>query len=281
MFSPMEAASAMPYEIHEMGLGGILDQAIRLTKDHLALFFMIVLILYIPLFFVEDYLVSRMDNIQHAELMAEDLDETRLIEIGNELLATLFIGFLIFLLMSITIIPLVDAAMIWAVARRYLGEATSVGNALGNAFRVLVPLVITGIIKFIIVVIGFMFLIIPGIYLFFAYFLSPHVVVLEGTWGFAALDRSHALMKGNMLTAFVLGIILLIITILLFLVSLIFPGGYVRSLVSFILQGIVAILGAAAMVVLYFSARCKHENFDLMILVKPIDQEAGAAQPQV
>ena len=87
-------------------------------------------------------------------------------------------------------------------------------------------------------------------------------------------------MKGNMLTAFVLGIVLLIIALVMMFIAAIFPAGIVQVLVSGILQGVAVILGAAAGVVLYFSARCKHENFDLTMLAKSVGQEAGAAQAQ-
>jgi hypothetical protein len=38
----------MAYKLQHMGLGGILDQAIAISKDHFGLLFKIMLLLYIP-----------------------------------------------------------------------------------------------------------------------------------------------------------------------------------------------------------------------------------------
>jgi hypothetical protein len=46
----------MGYEIRELGVGGILDQAISVTKDHFWLFVKIVLVLFLPFALLSDWL---------------------------------------------------------------------------------------------------------------------------------------------------------------------------------------------------------------------------------
>ena len=45
----------MQYEIKSLGLGGILDQAIKLVKNHFSLFFGIVAVLYLPFALLQGY----------------------------------------------------------------------------------------------------------------------------------------------------------------------------------------------------------------------------------
>lgn len=48
----------MRYEIRELGVGGILDQGIAMTKDHFWLFFKIVVILFLPLNLIYGWLIA-------------------------------------------------------------------------------------------------------------------------------------------------------------------------------------------------------------------------------
>jgi len=108
--------------------------------------------------------------------------------------------------------------------------------------------------------------------------LASRVVVIEGIFGTGAMGRSKRLMKGNMGTAFVLGILIAVIGALINWAPRLIPQAEVRVLVSAILQGVLSIFGAAAWVVFYFSCRCKAENFDLTMLA---DSVAAKDAPEV
>jgi hypothetical protein len=114
---------------------------------------------------------------------------------------------------------------------------------------------------------------VAGFLLFFRYWFVSYVVVIEGTRGSAALKRSGALMKGNMATAFVLGLLLGIIS-LAFQYSVLFVPGPLRVVVLTALQAVLFVFGAAAGVVFYFSSRCKLEHFDLQLLADAVAADA-------
>jgi ABC-type antimicrobial peptide transport system permease subunit len=106
-------------------------------------------------------------------------------------------------------------------------------------------------------------------------------VILEGRSGMDALRRSRALMKGNIGTAFVLGFLLSVIGFCLGTVAGLLPG-LIGAVAAAIIQTICFILGVAALVVFYFTSRCKLENFDLTILARTVSRDVlePSARPQ-
>src|SRR6185436_2284338 len=94
------------------------------------------------------------------------------------------------LLVIIVISPLTNAATIWAVANEYLGHPISAAQALKAAARSLSSLIGTSLLAGLWIFLGFLALIIPGIYLSLKYALITHAVMLEKTTGSEALARS-------------------------------------------------------------------------------------------
>jgi hypothetical protein len=257
----------MRYEIRELDVGGILDQAIKLTKDHFWLFLKIVAVLMIPISVITGLLV--LWNMPDTPAMAQPgmfVPGARV-----EYSATLTTIFAVSgLLNLILVFPLTDAAMIYAIANCYLEKPSSMGIAFNRAFRIFLPLIGTWILMYVIVLIGFILLIIPGFIFLFWYTLATRVVVVEGVSGMAALKRSKQLMKGNVGTVFVLGIILFVIGAASGWVPRLIPQAELRVIITSIFQAVLSIFAAATMVVFYFSCRCKAENFDLTMLADAV-----------
>lgn len=82
-------------------------------------------------------------------------------------------------------------------------EKISIGQAYQNGRRLIAPLFITGIIAGVLIFIGFLLLIIPGIYLSVMYCLVLPIVVVEGLRGSAALRQSQSYVKDYWLDVFV------------------------------------------------------------------------------
>jgi hypothetical protein len=97
--------------------------------------------------------------------------------------------------------------------------------------------------------------------------------VIEGTGGVEAMKRSKALMQGNIGTIFVLGLLLGAINVGLSLAAELIPQPYVKVILAVLIQAVTTIFGSAALVVFYFSCRCKHENFDLTLLAQAVGEE--------
>ena len=82
----------MQYEIEELGVGGILDRTVSLMQNHFGLLFGITLVLLVPFTLLQGIVTSQ-----------KDMSSTVLV-----------------LLSSFLILPLSNAALIQAVAKKYL-----------------------------------------------------------------------------------------------------------------------------------------------------------------
>ena len=267
----------MRYEIKELGLGGVLDQAVALLKNHFGLLFGISLCLMIPLNLIQSfgiYAVTPEIGPNPTQEQANAYFQA-MAEAAPQLIA-LNIGFVVLALLIVW--PVTNGATIHAVAQKYLGKPASVGGALGFALRRLPSLLWTSLLATIFITLGLVLLIIPGVILLFRYFLASYVVVVEGKSGGDALKRSGQLMKGNAGKVFVLGLLLGVIGALVGAGARFIPVPEAGIVVTVLINGILFALGAAAWTVLYFSARCKHEGFDLTLLAESLGQGSASGE---
>jgi hypothetical protein len=154
---------------------------------------------------------------------------------------------------------------------------------LGSLFRsvtpVLVPLIIAGIVAGIAIGIGFVLLIVPGLFLLTIWSVIAPVIVVERTRPFDSFGRSRALVKGNGWGVFGVILILLLITVIvgavlqaLFIsIADSFVGYFLGSL---IVRVLVSPLSAIAAAVLYFELKRIHGES-----VESFSGAAGAAVP--
>jgi hypothetical protein len=275
----------MRYELKPLGVGGILDQAIRIFKDRFVLFLLIMMCLEVPLNFVTAYSVERNSVKMSAHPTPAEMDAAFRSQ-GRS-----FVLFLPLLLLNMFIVtPITNAAIVHATANVYLGKPTGIGDAVRVALGRFFPFVWTSFLFGLVVFLGTLACFVPGIIFFFRYFLATDIVVIERTSGWAAMRRSRELMVSHRTkhynTAFLL---LLIVGIINFGVQQgtihLIPDPLVATLVAAVLQGVAFAFSLIAVVVFYFSCRCRAENFDLVQLAEsvaagPEEQAAGPGEEQ-
>jgi hypothetical protein len=272
----------MRYEIRELNIGGILDQAIAVTKDNLWLLVKIVGILFVPFTMVSNWVI-----LLNATAMQAG-------ERG-------FVAWAAVLAMVswLIIYPLTNAAVIYAIASCYLNRPIGVGIAfrrsIGVFLRLLGTMMLFGLaLGLASMVVAILMTVITPVYLgvvvaivvaafllvyALRYLLTVQVVVLEGLAGPSAFRRSRQLMRGNAGTAMVLGLLVLVIGWGVGAMQALIPQIHLRVVVASLIQGMIFIFGAAAWVVLYFSCRAKAEHFDLALLADAVgtDDDQPAA----
>lgn len=257
----------MSYEIRQLSLGGVLDQAIAIVKNHFGLLFLIMLMLVVPYGLLTGYFFLSITPTLPPQPTQEDVRQVLEAHRSNVPYA---IG--ISLLGVFFIYPLANAAVIQAVARLYLGEEVTAISAIQHAVKRFFPLVWTSILMMLAIWVGFLLLIIPGIYFSIWFGLSQHVTVLEDLSGGAALSRSKRLvnpLRGQFLA---LGIIMIAMTLGINWTANLIPQAHLQLLASSLLNAVSTILWTAAAVVFYFSARCAVDNFDLERLAASIGE---------
>jgi uncharacterized membrane protein len=200
---PSDSHGPQPYRISELGMGEILDQAIQLTKNHFGLFFGITAVLLIPLQIVGMIWA----NIAIPPVLRGPPANVQP-EIVFQALAEYFIKLApLFLISGLVVVPLTNAALIHAIASKYLGAPVSVSKSFSRALSRAPALIFTWFLVGAAIMGGMMLCCLPGILAAFYFALATQITVVEGVSGFAALKRSVFLMKGNVATLFVLGLL--------------------------------------------------------------------------
>ena len=250
----------MRYKIKHLGLGGILDQAISLTKNHFGQFFAITLGVFglnAATLLIQAQLPTQ--KIGPFEIPIADPSTRTLLQVLN--------------ILGIVVGLITNAAIVYAIAQAYLGRPLSVGDSLRRAFAVIIPMFWTFFLVGLSIMGGLILLIIPGILCAFWFTLASQVVVIEKISGIAAMKRSKALMKGNIGTLFAMGLVIGGLVWLIMIGAIFIGQPYVRAVLMAVVQSVVTIISSAAFVVFYFSCRCQHENFDLQLLADAVGSE--------
>lgn len=262
----------MPYTIRKLKLGGILDQAVTLVRNHFGLLFGILLYLQIPLSVIMGAFSILVIGVT-AHPTPEDYSRIFAAQAQYWPITVGFAAFSLFITYPVT-----NAAMTYAIAETYLGRKVTPGEALRRGLGKIGPLIWTGILMGAAIMGGLILLIIPGILCMLWFGLAQYVVILEDKSGGAALSRSKKLVQSNMGTFLILGFVVAIIAGMLGGIANVIPQVHIKSAVEILINSVVTMFSMAAFVVFYFSCRCGVDNYDLEHLAAEI--EAGAALEQ-
>jgi hypothetical protein len=258
------------YEIKTLSLGGILDQTAAVVKDHFWVLLGIAAIVYVPYGLINGAISMSLlparptGNFGGPEW--QEYNEATVRVAMMTMPVSLIFGLAGFI---------ANGAMVWAVAQAYLGEPVAFDSAWGQAFRRSLALIGTSILYSLAMFGGLLLCVIPGILVMIWFLFYAQTVMLDGLSGTAALKRSKALIKGNFGTAFVLMFLVGLISFVIGFVSAMVPQPHLQIVLQTVIQAVVLMFSAAAMTVFYFSARCQHEDFDLMRLAAAVEANDG------
>lgn len=211
---------------------------------------------------------------------------------------------LVVALVSVMYMTIMAATTI-AVSRAYLGQSFTMLECYKQGLSYFGKLLWTSILGYSVVLLGFLALIIPGIYLAISFILASVVVVLESLSGGAALRRSHELLrkkrekgmfKNNIWKLVVIGLVYFAIATPLAIL------GNFPSFIWGILEGISTVQGGKAadmpvwltlfsqftdtvaksmvspiatiaIILLYYDIRIRFEAFDLQMLAHAVSRK--------
>jgi hypothetical protein len=260
------------HELRPMGIGDILDTTFRLYRQRFLTFLLIALAVYIP------YAILMGLSESSGPAFTAGAGPSAGPQLNPLGFSLQMIGVAFF---SLILFPLCLAAMVHNISASYLGETLSAGDCYARAMPRVLPLLGTQVIVGIVVMIGFLLFIVPGVIFSLWYYVVVPVVILEGAAGFRALGRSRELVRGNLGKAFVLGLVV-------FLLSAIF-GGVLQGVAKFvpwphpalatfalsILPALWLPIQTAPSILLYYDLRIRKEAFDLQQLSETLNQPAA------
>ena len=261
--------SAREHNFEPMTAGMVLDKAFRLYLQNFALMIGLSAILNIPL------------------LAFTLIFGPGQIDATNVNIGAVLIGLLVFVLAMLVIVPLITGATTIAVSEFYLGNQVTAGSALSAAWGKAWMLLKTQFIVGLIVAVGLVLIIVPGILWALSYALVAPVIMIEALSSSSEVRRrSWELVRGGR------GKVFLILLALLVIQWLIGVGVGIITLIGFglgatnvaiinqVLSGLISILltpmSAIAVTLLYYDFRIRKEGFDLEMLSRAV----GGAAPE-
>jgi hypothetical protein len=186
----------MKFQIGAMSVGDILDRGLKVLFSRLPTFYAISLVTLAPLLALRLALPSVMTG-----QLANGGDPT-------QQLAALAGGGLLLLALLIILQPIGTAATLHVVSQEFVDRPVTLGDAFRFAFSRFGSLLLASIMAGLIIVLGMILCLVPGIIFWTWYVFVGQVVVVEGLKADRALSRSKALTEGYRMR--VLGVGLLV-----------------------------------------------------------------------
>jgi hypothetical protein len=180
-------------------------------------------------------------------------------------------------------------ATIVLVSDAYLGRVPNVGEAVRLVFRRFGSIFFAALIQGLVIGVGVLLLLVPGLIFAAWTFAMPMVVVLEGRGALDSLGRSRELARGQV--GHILGtlVIAYVIFFVVFFIGLALlaavagitgafeagpgqrTGDVSRILFAILAHPIVAVVGT----LLYYDLRIRKEGFDLEMMARDLDANTG------
>jgi hypothetical protein len=237
------------YNIRPLSFAEILDRAFRVLVDNFALLAGIACVVWVPYGFVT--------AVGHSSVVVNVL-AALLIMIGG---------------------PIVHVALTAAVAKAYLGQPTTIGNAYADVRPIFLPIMGTYLVLEVLLILAFIALVVPGVYLSVCWSLVGPIMIVEKRFGMKALSRSRELVRGVWWQAlgisFVAGFLVSLPGVALSFLWVFIP--FLGPILTAATQGILVTYPLVALIIYYFDRRCRTEDFDLRLLAEQIRSESAAA----
>jgi hypothetical protein len=255
----------------------IVDGTFRLYREHFVSFLTLSTLVYLPVIALMVPLMGMMNA------PAEDP-------------TAMGLTFLAIGLVSVLWYPVMWGALMLSASEHYMGRQIETGEAVRRAFGKFGALLGSWLAKWLIVMLGFFLLIVPGFYFIARFFAIPATVLFENRGVGDSLGRSSALsigQKGRILGTLALAWIILFGIIIAFSmlatiilgVVLVRGGGEPPTGTSALLMqlpGIFSyILGLPIIVIaemlLYYDARIRQEGYDIELMTSRLGSTATEA----
>jgi len=292
----MSAQASAP-QLRPLGIGEILDVGLKIYFRNWLTLFKIVVFVVLPAEILANVVeVSALpSNVTISSGDPFGGSFTTEGTISRQDAITVLVGYVIAILINFVAGRFAQAGCFRAVADAYLGEEVGWRSSLRFALRRLPAVVAVAILSGIIVGIGTLLCVVPGIYFYVAFAVAVPVLLVEGAGPSRALGRSRELVRGRWwgtCGVAVVGYLLVsIVSVALtgLVVGVAFANPARNTVTGFILNTLAGTIGsmiatpaaAAFITVLYIDLRVRKEGFDLLLLARRlgVEREPGQELP--
>ncbi len=178
---------------------------------------------------------------------------------------------------------LLQAALTRASIDDLSGKGVSLGAALSTGLAVMLPMLGLGIVIGVAVAVGFLLLIVPGVYLALRWAVAAPVLVVEKAGIFAAMERSAGLTQNHRWGIFGLVVLYVLFAVVVqVVIALIIPGsaealaGAVEPSILFLVimtavQAVTSMIATVGVAAIYFELRQIKEGVGVTELASVFD----------
>ena len=267
--------------LRPLAFGEILDVALKIFGRHWRTLVACVLVPTVPIQIISVLVVL--------SIAPDQFDLSRDTSTSADTGGAEIAGVLVVRLLEVLASILAWAACFKAVADGYLGREASVGTSLRFGLPKIPRLFGLSIVAGVLIVIGLILIIIPGLVLMTFLSLAVPALLFERIGVFGSIGRSFELVSGRFWSI----LLLMIVTILaLLVVSFVFGlllggigvavsedseavGAAVTFVAAVIATAITTPIFAAIISVLYFDQRVRKEGFDLQLLAEGVGEQGS------
>jgi hypothetical protein len=299
------------HEFEPMSIGRILDRTFKIYKDNFIRFITIVAIIQVPITLLmiistsflqrgvpaRNEADSRQSSLyarQNSENINTEGSRTRFSNTGEDkynplVIFTGGIGMMVTSILSMLGNILCRGALIESVSESYLGTEITVGQAYRFVWPKFLNLIGAGILVALVVHMGLLLLVVPGIIFGLWFALTTPAIVVENLKVIEGMSRSKALASGNLGKILSVGFLVYVISWVVgipfgiagnFLGRILFFNNillmtFIYQLTAVVGQILIVPIGAIAYILLYYDLRIRKEGFDLEMLANSIGSGQG------
>lgn len=243
----------MKYQIRQLSFGEVWGEAFNLYMDNFFPLSIIAALSYIPYLFFKFNPPADPNNPDPGTMLT----------------------FFLFIVLSMILSSISSAFMLEYVSKRYLGKTQTLNQYLNSVIPLIIPIMALSILIALIVGVGMLALIVPGIFCALGLSIGIEILIVERKGVTDAISRSFYLTKGEKGEIFMFTVILAMLTfafqhILRVLFEVINISNIIVNMDQLIMmvgQILLAPLGASVFILIYFNIRIKKEGFDLEHMV--------------
>ncbi len=257
----------MALDLRPLTLTDILDRAARMYRGSFLSWLGVTAVLLVPQsIFVLAYMPS------NSEMAGEPFSPSNVQRL------------VVVLLVAVLVVSIAQGAMAVMVAGHYLGRPVTLAEAYRRTISRL-PSLLGGLsLTVLLVAVGLLLLIVPGVIFLFAFALVPAAILMEGVGARQAVARSWRLTRGDRGRVAAIGFVAAILQwVISFSVSvvagLVWNGDTGKQIADQIATLLVLPFTQACIVLLYFDNRVKKEGFDLQMLMASESAPAAPVAP--
>jgi hypothetical protein len=274
-------------QLRPLSVGEVLDASFKVVRQSFGTLALCVLVVALPLHIIDTLILASTTenafNLEASTFGEQDVST-----------GTALAGSLLRAILNIVLLTIASAACFRAVSGVYLGEHPTVQRSLAFGAGRVLPVIWLSILYAFGLIIPFLLLVLPGIWLAVAWSVSYPALLSEEIGGAAALQRSYRLVKGRWWPTFgAILVMYLIVLVIQGILGLLFGATLIASLdneaLAAVLYTIVNTLSslitlplfAAVLTIIYFDLRVRKEGFDIHLLARNVGGSAPTSPETV